>query len=54
LNAIFLYLAGFGVLMVGLAYGAYLLSVPTSWIGVGCLVLTGLGIISAATRMRGG
>lgn len=49
-----MYLFGFAVLLIGLAYGAWLLHVPTSWIGVGSLVLMGLGIISAATRMRSG
>ena len=54
MNAIAVYLVGFGVLMTGLAYGAWLVHVPTSWIGVGCLVLMGLGIISAGARMRSG
>lgn len=46
------YLIGFVVLIVGLAIGAYLLNVPTTWIVVGVIVLLGLGIISATSRMR--
>lgn len=50
-----LYLVGFAVLVAGVAYGAYLLGVPGQWIGVTCLVLMGLGFISAAAaRMRAG
>jgi hypothetical protein len=54
MNPIVVSLLGFGVLMIGLAYGAWLMHVPTSWIGVGCLVLSGLGIIGAGARMRSG
>lgn len=46
------YLIGFVVLIAGLAIGAYLLNVPTTWIAVGVIVLLGLGIISATSRMR--
>jgi len=51
MNAITVYLIGLVVLMSGLAYGAWLIHVPTSWIGFGCLVILGLGIISAGARM---
>ena len=49
-----LYLTGFIVLIVGLAFGAYLMHVPPRWIGVGVIVLMGLGILSgvATTRHR--
>ncbi len=46
------YLIGFVVLIAGLAVGAYLLNIPTTWIAVGVIVLLGLGIISATSRMR--
>jgi len=47
-----LYLTGFIVLIIGLALGAYLLHVPPRWIGVGVIVLTGLGILSAVATTR--
>lgn len=47
-----LYIAGFIVLIIGLAIGAHLAHVPTQWIGVGALVLVGLGILMAVTHTR--
>jgi len=47
-----LYLTGFIVLIIGLALGAYLLHIPPRWIGVGVMVLTGLGILSAVATTR--
>ena len=44
------YLIGFIVLVIGLAIGASLLGVPTTWIAVGVIVLIGIGIISATNR----
>ena len=52
MNAVMLYLVGLAVLMAGLAYGAWLVHVPTTWIGFGCLVMTGLGLMGAAARLR--
>jgi uncharacterized membrane protein YiaA len=46
------YLIGFIVLIVGLAFAAYLLNVPSTWIGVGVIVLVGIGILSATTRTK--
>jgi hypothetical protein len=48
------YLIGFLVLIGGLAFAAYLLNVPSTWIAVGVVVLLGLGILSATrkTKMR--
>ena len=46
------YLIGFIVLIVGLAFAAYLLNVPTMWIGVGVVVLIGIGILSATSRTK--
>ena len=43
------YLLGFIVLVLGLAGAAYLLSVPTIWIGVGVVILIGIGIMAAAS-----
>jgi hypothetical protein len=47
-----LYIAGFIVLIIGLAIGAHLAHVPPQWIGVGAVVLTGLGILKAVTHTR--
>src|SRR5690242_15400868 len=44
------YLIGFIILIVGLAFAAYLLNVPTTWIGVGAIVLIGIGVLTATTR----
>jgi cadmium resistance protein CadD (predicted permease) len=49
-----IYLAGFAVVIAGLIYGASLIHVPTHWIVVGGLVLTGVGILMGvkATRQK--
>ena len=47
-----LYLIGFIVLIIGLAWGAQLAHVPPHWIGVGVVVLVGLGIVTAVTHTR--
>ena len=46
------YLIGFLVLTVGLAFAAYLLNVPSTWIAVGVIVLIGIGILSATSRTK--
>jgi hypothetical protein len=46
------YLIGFFVVIIGLAIGAYLLNLPTTWIVVGVIVLVGLGILTATSRTR--
>lgn len=47
-----LYIVGFIVLIVGLAWGAHLAHVPSQWIGVGVVVLVGLGLVKAVTNTR--
>jgi hypothetical protein len=47
-----LYLVGFIILFVGLAYGAYLLGLQPVWIGTGAVVLIGIGIITAVSKTR--
>jgi hypothetical protein len=47
-----LYLIGFIVLIVGLAYGANIMHVAPRWIAVGAIVLTGLGIVTGVARTR--
>lgn len=46
------FLIGFLLIVAGLAFGAYLLNVPATWIAVGVIVAIGLGIVSATTRTR--
>ena len=38
------YLIGFGVVIVGLSFAAYLLNVPPLWIAAGALVIAGIGV----------
>ena len=46
------YIIGFLILIVGLAFGAYLLNIPSTWIGVGVIVLLGIGVLSATSRTK--
>ena len=46
------YLIGFIILVIGLAVGASLLGVPTTWIVVGAVVLLGIGIMTATSRTK--
>jgi uncharacterized membrane protein YiaA len=52
MSAFATYLIGFVVLIVGLAFAAYLLNVPSTWIGVGVIVLIGIGILMATSRTK--
>jgi hypothetical protein len=49
-----IYAIGFAVLIGGLVYGAHLVHMPTHWIVVGAIVLSGIGILSGvrATRQK--
>lgn len=47
-----LYLFGFIVLIIGLAWGARLAGVPDVWIGVGVICLIGIGILSAVKKTQ--
>jgi hypothetical protein len=47
-----IYIAGYIILIVGLALGAHLLQVPQKWIGVGVLCLVGMAIIHGVTVTR--
>jgi hypothetical protein len=49
-----IYAAGFAILIIGLAYAAHLMHVPSQWIGAGAIVMVGMGILSAvkATRQK--
>ena len=46
------YLVGFLILILGLAFAAYLLNVPTTWIAVGVVVFIGIGVLTATTRTK--
>lgn len=45
-----IYLIGFIILIIGLAWGAYLAGAPPLWIGVGVICLIGLGILLGVTK----
>ena len=47
-----IYIAGYIILIIGLAIGAHLLHVPPKWIGVGVLCLIGIAIIHGVTATR--
>jgi hypothetical protein len=47
-----IYAIGFAIVIGGLIYGAYLLHVPTHWIAVGAVVLSGVGILKGVTTTR--
>lgn len=47
-----LYLVGFIIVIIGLAWGASLLGVPVEWIAVGVIVLIGIGILSAVKKTQ--
>ncbi len=47
-----LYLGGLLLLLIGIAYGAVLLEVPTQWIVVAVVIAAGLGILSAVAQTR--
>jgi len=47
-----LYLIGFIVLIVGLAFGANMMNVAPRWIAVGAIILTGVGIVTGVARTR--
>ena len=47
-----LYLIGAVIVIVGLAYGAWLAHVPPQWIAVGVVVLLGIGILSGVAHTR--
>ena len=46
------YLIGFLILIGGLGLAAYLLNIPTMWIGVGVIILIGIGVLSATRRTK--
>jgi hypothetical protein len=47
------YLAGYAVIIAGLALGAHYLRIPTHWIVVGVIVLAGMGLTGLAKSRQG-
>jgi hypothetical protein len=47
-----IYLIGTVFVAGGLAWGAYKLTVPPIWIGIGVIILIGLGIMAAVSKTR--
>ena len=47
-----LYILGFLLLMIGVAYGAYMAHIPTQWIAVALIALLGIGIMTGVSRTR--
>jgi hypothetical protein len=48
-----IYLAGYAVIIAGLALGAHYLQIPNRWIVVGVIVLAGMGLTGFAKSRRG-
>ena len=44
------YLIGFIILIIGLAFGAYLAGAPPVWIGVGVICLVGIAVLLGVTK----
>jgi hypothetical protein len=47
-----LYMLGFIIVIVGLAWGAMVAGVPQTYILIGAVVLFGIGLLSAVKRTR--
>ena len=47
-----LYMIGFIIVIVGLAWGAMVAGVPQTFIIIGAVVLFGIGLLSAVKRTR--
>ena len=47
-----LYLVGFVVVIVGVAWGLSKAGVPAEWIAIACVILLGVGIVMGVSRTR--
>lgn len=47
-----IYIAGYLILIIGLAIGANMLNLPAKWIGVAVVCLVGIAIIHGVTATR--
>ena len=52
MSSFFIYIVGFVILIVGLALGAHLLGMSSTWIGIGVIVLIGIGVLSGVSKTR--
>ncbi len=52
MSAFSTYLVGFIILIVGIAFAAHLLGVPSLWIAVGVIILIGMGVLMATSRTK--
>ena len=48
-----IYLIGFIILIVGVAFGMSTLGVSTTWIAIASLILIGLGVMVGVSKTRG-
>ena len=47
-----IYIAGYAILIIGLALGAHLLQIPSKWIAVSVICLIGIAIVHGVTATR--
>lgn len=47
-----LYLLGYLLFVIGVAYGAHMANVPANWIGVIVIAMVGIGIMMGVSRTR--
>ena len=47
-----LYMIGFVLLIGGVAWGLVLAGVPALYVGVACVILAGVGVITGVSRTR--
>lgn len=47
-----IYLIGFALVIGGIAWGLSVMGVPTLYIGIVCLILAGIGIMSGVSKTR--
>jgi len=51
-SSLAIYLIGFTLVIVGLAWGAFTLGAPPLWIGIGTTILVGIGIVTGVSKTR--
>ena len=47
-----IYLIGFAIVIGGIAWGRSVAHVPALYIGIGCVILLGIGILTGVSRTR--
>lgn len=47
-----LYLLGFVILIGGVAWGLIVAGIPPLYVGIACVILLGIGILTGVTRTR--